>query len=353
MLKRSRAARLTGAVLATVLSAPLALVTAAAADDYPRGTRLSPAALDRGPDTRLLHVEGTVIVDDDRRVPVPAAHVTMLGRSGTDYLVVTSDREFRRWRVLRVSADGDTVRVVGGPGYQPEVLLADGGGHVVVSHYTRERTIVLRVVDTGSGELLRRRQFPLTVSALDVGRRRMVLSEWGSRPRQQRTFWWNPFTDRTVRLAGHPGYTADISADRLGLMLGDPYLGGCQKVVTISRPRARLWRSCRDAAVAFSPGGRRMVTQHILTDGAGPRLLQVRAARGRVLETYRSEWFGVLTWETDRRLLLQVAGRRTVAMARCTVRACERISALYRTEDRDPWMTMPSWTFASETLADR
>ena len=353
MLKPSRAVRLTGALLATVLAAPLALVTPAGAEDYPRGTRVQPAHLDRGADTRVLHAEGTVIVDGDRRVPVRAAHLTMLGRSGADYVVLTSDRDYRRWRVRRVTAEGDTHRVVGGPGYVPEIRIADGGRHVVVSRYTGDRTLVLRVVDTGTGALVRRREFPMTVSALDFGRRRMVLSEWGNRPREQRTFWWNPFTNRTVRLARHPGYVADISTDRLGLMLGDPYLDGCQKVVTISRPRARLWRSCRDAAVAFSPGGRRMVTQHILTDGAGPRLLQVRAARGRVLETYRSEWFGVLAWETDRRLLLQVAGRRTVAMARCTVRRCERVSELHRTGGEDPWMVMPSWTFARETLEDR
>ena len=57
--------------------------------------------------------------------------------------------------------------------------------------------------------------------------------------------------------------------------------------------------------------------------------------------------------KTDQRLLLQVGDRRTVAVARCTVRRCERISRLYRTRGREPWTVMPAWSFAPESLLDR
>ena len=188
---------------------------------------------------------------------------------------------------------------------------------------------------------------------LDFGVRRMVLGQWQQGDTPAGTFWWNPFTDRTPRIARHSGYFADVSADRVGVFLGDPYRGACQKVMTLRRPRTTLWRSCTDRALAVSPGGDRLVSSHILADGPGPNLVQVRARHGRVLDTYRAVWFGTLHWEDDRRLLLQVAGRKVAAMTRCTVRRCERISEVYPIRNRDPWDAMPIWQFAPESLLDR
>jgi hypothetical protein len=353
MRTRSRTMRLAALLLATLVAAPLAATTFAVGADYPTGERINPGALEVGPPTRLLHVEGSTIVDGATRVEVPGANVWMLGRSGADYLVLTSNGDHRRWRVLRVAADGTRTRVVGGPADQPVAVLADGGRHLVLQTYTRDDRSLLRVVDTADGNVVRRRKFGMTVGPLDFGKRRMVLTEWGQRPRQQRTFWWNPFTNRLARIADRPGYIADVSADRVGVFLRDPYSGGCQKVMTLAAPRTRLWRSCNDRALSFSPTGRRMVTTHILSDGPGPNLLQVRATRGRVLDTYRARWFGFDVWETDQKLLLQVANARTVGVVRCTLRSCERASKLYRTGGRDPWMAMPLWTFADESLLDR
>jgi hypothetical protein len=352
MNTRSRTTRIL-LLVATLVAVPLSLTGPAAGADYPAGERINPGALEVGPPTRLLHVEGNTIVDGDTRVRVPGANVWMLGRSGADYLVLTSNADYRRWLVLRVTADGSRTRVAGGPSDQPVAVLADGGAHLVLQTYTRDDRVLLRVVDTVRGVVVRKRAFGIAVSPLDFGKRRMVLTEWGRRPLQQRTFWWNPFTNRVAKIADRPGYIADVSSDRVGVFLRDPYLGGCQKVMTLSAPRARLWRSCQDRALSFSPTGRRMVTTHILSDGPGPNLVQVRAARGRVLDTYRARWFGLDVWENDQRLLLQVANARAVGVVRCTLRACERVSALYRTDGRDPWMAMPSWTFADESLLDR
>lgn len=346
MTTRSRTLRLAAGALALVTAA-WAAPTATAADSYPPGERINPAALETGAPTHLLRVEGRTIVDGDLRIEVGAPRVTMLGRHADDYLILATDSEYRRWRVVRVADDGTTNRVLGGPGYPPDLLLADGGAHVVINRYVRGRAR-LGVFATSTGDLVRQRTFRGTVTPLDFGVRRMVLSEWGSKPRQQRTFWWNPFRNAAAPIADKPGYIADITADRLGLSLGDPYQDGCQEVVRLSAPRTRLWHSCRDSAQSFSPNGKRMVTAHILTDGPGPYVVQVRGARGRVLDTYRSKWFGLMEWESDRHLVLQTAGPRNVAIVRCTLVGCERVTRLWSTEKRDPWMAMPAWSFAKD-----
>lgn len=352
MNARSRAARLAGALLAALVAAPLAATPSVGAD-YPVGETIHPGALDKGPATPLLRVVGTTIIDGDVRVEVAGEQVSMVGRSGADYLVLTTDADYKDWQLLRVTREGTSSRVAGGPTDAPQVLLADGGAHVAVLGYTKQDEAALRVVDTSTGALVRRREFRITVTPLDFGTRRMVLGEWGGKRAHQRTFWWNPFTNRTVMIADKPGYNADVSADRFGVYLGDPYMDGCQKVMALSAPRTTLWRSCDDRVLEFSPNGKRMVTTHILSDGPGPNLVQVRGARGRLLDTYRSRWFGAIAWETDSRLLLQAGDRKTVAMVRCTLRRCERISRLYRTNGRDPWNVMPLWTFAPESLLDR
>jgi hypothetical protein len=123
--------------------------------------------------------------------------------------------------------------------------------------------------------------------------------------------------------------------------------------MTLSAPRTSLWRSCEDRALSFSPTGKRMLTTYILSDGPGPDMVQVRAQRGRLLDTYRARWFGFDVWETDQRLLLQVANARAVGVVRCTLRSCERVSELYLTRGRDPWTALPMWTFADESLLDQ
>lgn len=349
---RSRAARLAGALLAGLLALPLAASVPASADAYPAGERINPGALPSGPDTPLLHLVDRTIVDGDTVVDVAGArYVTLLGRSGDDYVVVTSDRNFSNWRLQRVSPLGEQTVVAHGRASQPSARLADGGGHVVLE-VQRRRGTVLRVLDAVTGRLVARRAFGY-VSVLDFGPRRMVLGQWEQGGMPARTFWWNPFNDRTPRIARHSGYIADVSADRVGVFLGDPYRGACQKVMTLSRPRTTLWRSCTERALAVSPDGKRLVSTHILSDGPGPFVIQVRAQRGRVLDTYRSQWFGTLHWENNRRLLLQVAGRKVAAMARCTVRSCERISEVHQLDRRDPWDAMPIWQFAPESLLDR
>jgi hypothetical protein len=222
------------------------------------------------------------------------------------------------------------------------VRLDDTGFRFVVVGYPRDGRARLTVRDSVTGEVVRSRSFPYAVDVLDYSEGRMVLSEFTSA--RSRTFWWNAESNSTGRISKRPSYFADIAANRLGQFLGDPYQGGCQRVVKLSRPGVEVWRSCRDRVFSVSPDARRMVTGHILTDGPGPRVIQVRAGGGRVLETYRSEWFGFMEWETNRKLLLAASGPSSVAAVRCTLAACERASKTYKRDGRDPWEVM-RWAF--------
>ena len=357
MKTRSRASRIAATLFAGLLAAALASAPSATASDYPRGERINPGALEAGPATPLLHLAGRTITDDETTVKVTGSpSVTLIGRVGKDYLVMTSDQDSQDpytpgWQLRRVTRAGEQTVLAGGPRDQPERgILAEDGAHVVLERY-RDGNSILRVLDTATGDLVAKRTVP-NASVLAFAQRRMVISQWENRSVRSRTFWWNPFSGRTTQIAGKTGYNADVSSDRLGLFTDDPYAGGCQKVVRLSRPSEVIWRSCNDLALAFSPTGARMVTTHILMDGPGPFMVQVRGARGRLFETYRSEWFGTIHWESDRNLLLQAAGRKAVAMTRCTLRSCERISPLRRLGDKEAWEVMPDWQFADESLRD-
>ncbi len=130
------------------------------------------------------------------------------------------------------------------------------------------------------------------------------------------------------KIAGRVGYEADLSSDRLASFTKDPYLGGCSVVTTLSDPGDQLWRSCGRRVETFSPGGTRMATIHILSDGIGPSEVWLRKSGGKLLAHYTSEWFGLLWWESDASLLLDTNGKTKSATVRCLVADCERASDL-------------------------
>ena len=82
-------------------------------------------------------------------------------------------------------------------------------------------------------------------------------------------------------------------------------------VSRISETGDDLWKSCTERVESFAPGGRRMVTVHILSDGIGPSAASVRTVGGRLLGRYSVQgWFGALTFESPKALLLEVNGKR-------------------------------------------
>lgn len=338
-------------VCAALALVPGALLTssaesAAAVDDgYPRGTTLYPGSLARGADTPLLHMAEEVIVDGSTRVSVRGVpNVWLLGRIDRDYLIQSAAADFSRYTVQLVHRNGDR-RVLQRFGDQTTVSVSADGRHLALATPDRPNTRI-RVVETRSGELVRRRTFAsYGAEVSDYGVRRMVVT--GLR---NRTFWWDPVTNQLSLIVARPA-SADISADRLVVRVPHPKVSyqECQRTVRLSRPSVVLWRSCRDTPLTFSPDGSRMVTLYIESDGIGPDVVQVRRQGGKVLRTYRAPlYFGFIEWETNRRLLLQPVGKRYVAAVRCDIAGgCRRASRLYRSPGTyDPPRAM-RWSFPS------
>lgn len=162
---------------------------------------------------------------------------------------------------------------------------------------------------------------------LDADESRAVLT--GTSP--DRTLWWNYRSGATKRIVKRGGGTADIQADRLATLTGDPYEGGCTVVTKLSRPRAVLWRSCEDIPIAFSPSGRRMATVDLRADGLGPGEVTARRTKGgKTLATYQTYWFSSITWESNQALVMDANAKKRAATVRCEVDDCERASGLRR-----------------------
>lgn len=313
-------------LVAVLVTAPLMATGNAMADDLPRGTTLRPGQIERGPDTRKLHIEGRVIVHGDRRIRVDQGpFVNLLGRAGDEYLVRAVRSDYRSWQLLRVDRDGGVVELRDGGWKVPLAIASDDGSRVVLVRVGPHRTR-FTVVNSATGAVLRDRRFRGHIEVLDYGPRRLVLTEWPGR--RSRTFWWNPHNNRQVRISNRPALLADVSADRVSLFLGP--VSDCIRVAPLSEPRRRLWRSCRDQVVAFSPNGRQMITS-LQSDDHRPPVVQVRRIHGRLQATYRARAMGFAVWENNRSVLIEALGTTYTAVVRCTPRdPCERVTRLHR-----------------------
>ena len=314
-------------ILTAAIAAAVVLGSAPPASAVPE-TELRPAALERGEDVVIPHLEGETVVDGDIRIEVNAGSVRFLGTSGSDYVVGAANKDGDgAFRALRFTAEGEkTVLFRDVPIYELE--LADDGTQIASPRYRRQETRV-RVFSAVDGTVQATARFNGSVSVLDLDAGRMLLGGWSP----NRTFLWDIEPGTTAKLVGRPGYEADISADRLATLTKDPYLGGCSIVSTVFSPRERLWRSCEHRVDSFSPGGRRAATIHILSDGIGPGDVWLRRSGGKVLAHYSAEWFGLLSWESDQSLLLDTNGKRKSATVRCLVDDCERASDLRPSPD--------------------
>jgi hypothetical protein len=309
-------------VLAALATAVLVLGIAPPAGAVPV-TELKPKQLDRGDDVKLPHLEGKTVVDGDVEIPFKSGAVRLLGKSGDDYVVGLSNKDGTgRFRTVRVTPAGDrTLLFRDVPIWELE-LASDGNQVAAVLAHRRHTRI--RVHDATTGSLDASRRFDGFVSVLDLENGRLVAGSWSP----DKTFSWNVVTDRTRRVSKRIGYAADLSADRLATYTKDPYNGGCSIVSSLTDPGQRLWRSCGQRVDTFSPSGGRVATIPILSDGIGPAEVWLHRIRGKVLAHYAAAWFGPLSWESDRTLLLQTNGWKKSAMVRCVLATCERASAL-------------------------
>lgn len=311
-----------GATVAIVL--PLSFWPAA--DAAAPTTVLRPAAIERGPDPRIPHINGTTVVDGDRRIKVNAGRVELVGKaSSTAYVVGASSDDGRNERLLRVTTAGTKVLARGSQVWDAE-LSADGKRLALVA-YSGEGTSTVRVISSSTGAVQYRGGFAHDMFVLEFAGGRVLLSYWNTSG-GGRTLWWSPATDTRRTLVGKPAYLADASTDRLAYFTLDPARGGCSEFTKLSSPPSRIWRSCRDRVVAISSDGSRLATDTIIRDGPDSGVRRLRSGTGTLLATFRSEAFGPVQWETNRALLLETHGRTSAATIRCTPSSCNRASKL-------------------------
>jgi hypothetical protein len=310
------------AASAAVLLTSLASPAAAAVPE----TVIKPGALERGEDVTIPHLEGKTLVDGDVRVPFKSGQVRLLGPSGADYVVGTSNKSGGgNYRVLRVTAEGDRTVLLRDLSIWELVLSQDGLQIAANRYFTGDDPETrVRVYDAQTGDRQASRRFRGYVDVLDGDESRLVLG--ATTP--SRTFSWHTGNDGTQRISRRFGYAADIRADRLATFTGDPYQNGCSVVSTLGAAGDPLWKSCKERVASFAPKGSRMATIHILSDGLGPRDVWLRRAGGKLLAHYSTHWFGQIRWESDKSLLLDANGKNKSATVRCRLAECERASAL-------------------------
>ncbi|MCY7395611.1 MAG: hypothetical protein LH468_05540 [Nocardioides sp.] len=316
--------------LATVLVTGLALVgpqAATAVLDRPATpVILKPTQLPRGGDVAVPHIEGTTVVDGSTRIPVTGSErVTLLGRSGAGYVVAAFDDQGRQ-HVLRATTSGVTPLVR--PSRKGDLVqLSADGTRLAQAASTRGTRTRVRVWDAGSGALVGSRTLTGSTTLLDLDGSRVLLHN-----DVVATQLWSPDTDAVTAVSKRRGYRADIAADRLATFDRDPFDGGCTVVSRLSKPGKPLWRSCNERVESWSGDGRRMATVDLLSDGIGPSQVLVRGAGGASKAVYRIRgYFGLLTWESAKALLLEAYGRKKGATLRCTGATCVRASDLVPT----------------------
>ncbi len=324
-MKRTLALTSTAAVL-LALTSPAAQAAQAA---RPPSYDLRPAALERGPDVRVAHVEDGTVVDGATRIPVAEPHVSLLGTFAASYIVQTRDSEYTRTRVWRLETDGSRTRLLKGRSAEA-VELSDHGATLASATYLGKAGSRLLAIDVATGATLADRVFQGDPSVLDVAGSRVAIASWN----KPRTRLWNTATGKVRILVKRPGSFADLSSNQFAYYTKDPYRGGCTVLAHVDDPTDRVWRSCRERIDTINPDGTRLATIHILADGIGPDQVILRRNTGARLATYNtSGWFGAVQFEDRLRLLLRTNGKKYAATVRCDTAGCERASRLRPVKD--------------------
>lgn len=323
---------------ATVLAAAGLLAMAAAvagptATAAAPTTEIKPATLEKGDAGYVPHVEGDGLVVADSRYDFDGREVRFLGYSGkrlNHYMVgVYRGGKPRSHRVIEVTPDNERRTVLRGVSV-PELVLSSDGDQLFRSVYRPgDRETVVRAWSTATGRVVASPTFRGYADVLDAFDGTAVVG--ATMP--DRTFSWKVASGVTERIVDRNGYEADVRHNRLASLTGDPYQGGCSVVSTITQPRQRLWRSCDQAVVRFSPSGDRVVTTDLLADGLGPGQYQLRETTGKLLHRFETYYFGLVWWEADEVLLMDAHGKKKSSWVRCEeTGACERAGRLRRTD---------------------
>ena len=283
---------------------------------------LQPNQLDRGDGPAITIVHQGTIVDGDLRVPLGTSAV-FVGKSGSDYLVMTPEQKANGWKLKRVSADG-TTRVLGHNGNPVAEVSADGKS-VVVGSYSQKNGR-MRVLSATTGARIARHSFPGgDTQILDFEDGKVLFSS----NRQGGTYVWQIDQARHRRVTPREAYFGDLGLDRMAFFTRDPYDNGCSVLSNLAGTQ-RILRSCSERIEAISPDGSKIATVDLLADGLGPGTVWARTISGQLIQSYTAYTFGLIDFESDDSLMFEVYGRRSSTIARCEGADCERTTSVKR-----------------------
>ena len=314
-------ARARNAAVATAAALVLASTALAAPTQAKAPTDLQPEDLPRGADIAIAHIEDGDFVHGDRTVDVGGDRAFLIGRSGRAWLVGTSNVDgVGAYRIMRVLPD-DSVKVIKRGISFFEMTLSENGRFLVRVGRGTRKAVPIRVFSARTGELKAEKDFANYPEVVGMDGPRVLLSSWV--PGDMGVRSWDMKTGAIKRISRKPANIVDISNDLLATYTKDPYQGGCVRLSRLSSPGTRLWKSCSERIVAFSPDGERMASVHILSDGIGPGEVLEREIDGTLLDDYSTNWFGAITFESNTNLLLEVNGDTLSATVRCSEGECE------------------------------
>lgn len=196
---------LTNAAVAAALVLPLAMLPAAQAAVAVPTKDLQPATIKRGADPKIPHIQGTTIVDGERRIRVNAGVVTLIGKAGASaYIVVAAAPGGSNARLLRVVA-GQRPKVLQAPFNASSRTLNGRGNKLAITTRHDRQATVIKVLNTTTGAIVRTGTFGRFVGQVDFEGDRMMLSN------DDKTIWWNTRTGVRPLIKNRHGYLADIA----------------------------------------------------------------------------------------------------------------------------------------------
>lgn len=310
--------------LARPTTVAVALLLALMAPAGASAPGIEPGSLPRGADLDRPYVEGTTIVDGARRIDVPLRHPELVATARGGYIV--ADRRFAAAVFLDhdgakrrlPGADQDTIVSSDGRLYGTASLAGDGVTDVGVRRVRDGRRLASRVFRSWVDDNVGRFAHPIALS----GNRMLIGGDGG------RVMVWNWKRD-TVRTVIEDTWHLQVGSLDEDIAAGWTAPGErCTFVARLSTPHRRLWKSCEERVVAFSPDGRRMVTTDRRVDPSfgKVRTLVLRAVAGRELGRWTAERFTDIAFESDTAISFRVEGSTSTAMVRCSAKRCQAAS---------------------------
>ena len=281
---------------------------------------LQPEDLKRGADVSGPHIEDRTFVDGDVRVPLPGELASIIDTvGGTSWVGTYPADGSSRTKIFRIDADGERTLLLRRVAPHDAVISTNGRRLIAVKPSRKGATLISYSARTGKMQ----RTMRLRGDATPLGARGKTLyyNSWESG-----VHTWNVRTGALSRVTRRAANYLDLDNGLLATYTKDPYNGGCVVLAPLSDLSDRIWRSCRERIEAISPDGQRMATIDLLADGIGPSAVWERTTSGTLLGEYTTEWFGLVDFEDDEHLLLDVNGTKRAATVRCSEGICENAS---------------------------